>query len=97
MQQAKRCWNMIGGIVLVGLLLVACGGGADQGAGAASTRSTAGPAASITAASRAASAASTAAVTINYADIAQSRTAEGYYVLGDPNAPVVLTYYSDFL
>jgi protein-disulfide isomerase len=32
-----------------------------------------------------------------YAGIAQSKTADGYYVLGDPNAPVVLTHYSDFL
>ena len=32
-----------------------------------------------------------------YAGIPQSKTADGYYVLGDPNAPVVLTHYSDFL
>jgi protein-disulfide isomerase len=32
-----------------------------------------------------------------YAGIPQSKTEDGYYVLGDPNAPVVLTHYSDFL
>ena len=29
--------------------------------------------------------------------LAQGRTAEGYHVLGDPDAPVTLTMYSDFL
>lgn len=32
-----------------------------------------------------------------YAGIRQSKTTDGYYVLGDPKAPVVLTHYSDFL
>ena len=32
-----------------------------------------------------------------YAALAQSKTAEGYYVLGKPNAPVVMNHYSDFL
>jgi protein-disulfide isomerase len=32
-----------------------------------------------------------------YAALSQSKTAEGYYVLGQPNAPIVMTYYSDFL
>ena len=27
----------------------------------------------------------------------QSTTPEGYYVLGDPAAPVTLTFYSDFI
>lgn len=43
------------------------------------------------------SAASTSAGESKYAGIGQSKTANGYYVLGDPNAPVVLTHYSDFL
>lgn len=38
-----------------------------------------------------------AATESKYTGIAQSKTADGYYVLGDPNAPVVLTHYSDFL
>ena len=32
-----------------------------------------------------------------YASLPQSTTAEGYYVLGKPDAPVVMTHYSDFL
>ena len=32
-----------------------------------------------------------------YRGIAQSRTPDGFYVLGAPNAPVTLTDYSDFL
>lgn len=32
-----------------------------------------------------------------YGVLPQSKTAQGYYVLGQPDAPVVLTYYSDFL
>src|SRR3712207_6398634 len=32
-----------------------------------------------------------------YAALPQGRTPEGYYVLGRPDAPVVLTHYSDFL
>ena len=33
----------------------------------------------------------------NYAHIPQSKTREGYYVLGKPDAPVLLQHYSDFL
>jgi len=32
-----------------------------------------------------------------YAGLPQSKTPEGYYVLGDTNAPVTLTFYSDFI
>jgi hypothetical protein len=32
-----------------------------------------------------------------YADIPQSQTEQGYYVLGEPDAPVIMTHYSDFL
>jgi glucose/arabinose dehydrogenase len=32
-----------------------------------------------------------------YADLTQSQTPEGYYALGDPDAPVVMNHYSDFL
>ncbi|HEY0604928.1 MAG TPA: hypothetical protein VGD58_18555 [Herpetosiphonaceae bacterium] len=32
-----------------------------------------------------------------YAALPQSRTPEGYYVLGNADAPVTLTFYSDFL
>jgi protein-disulfide isomerase len=37
------------------------------------------------------------AVPQNEGALATSKTAEGYQVLGDPNAPVTLTMYSDFL
>lgn len=36
-------------------------------------------------------------VTGPYAGIPRSRTPEGYQVLGDPDAPVTLVMYSDFL
>ena len=32
-----------------------------------------------------------------YSALPQNQTTEGYYVLGQPDAPVVLTHYSDFL
>jgi len=32
-----------------------------------------------------------------YASLPQSKTPEGYYVLGEPTAPVLMQYYSDFL
>jgi hypothetical protein len=32
-----------------------------------------------------------------YASLPQSTTADGYYVLGKPDAPVVMTHYSDFV
>ena len=32
-----------------------------------------------------------------YAGLPRSTTPEGYYVLGDPAAPVTLTFYSDFI
>ena len=35
--------------------------------------------------------------TIDYVHIPQSKTKEGYYVLGKPDAPVLLQFYSDFL
>ncbi|NJM07545.1 thioredoxin domain-containing protein [Candidatus Gracilibacteria bacterium] len=38
-----------------------------------------------------------AAQPVNYRDLPQSKTAEGYAVLGDPAAPVTLTMFSDFL
>lgn len=38
-----------------------------------------------------------AAVDSPYAGLQQSKTPEGYYVLGAPDAPVTLTFYSDFI
>ena len=36
-------------------------------------------------------------LSLDYAALPQSRTAEGYYVLGEAGAPLVMQYYSDFL
>ena len=37
------------------------------------------------------------ALTRQYDDIAQSKTPEGYYVLGSADAPITIKHYSDFL
>jgi protein-disulfide isomerase len=87
--------------------LVACGGQTarqETGASAASpaasvaaaTTASVSPTASASAATTASPAAS-AATSGRYAGIAQSKTAEGYYALGDAAAPVTLMHYSDFL
>lgn len=34
---------------------------------------------------------------LSFASLPQSRTIEGYYALGDPNASTTLEFYSDFL
>ncbi len=34
---------------------------------------------------------------VDYARIPQSKTPEGYFVLGRPDAPLVMQHYSDFL
>jgi hypothetical protein len=77
------------------VVLVACGS-VDRGASATRsvTRATAAPSNLAQPTTLPTAAGST---TDEYAAIPQSRTAEGYYVLGDPNAPVVMTHYSDFL
>ena len=36
-------------------------------------------------------------LSFDYASFPQSTTPEGYYVLGQPDAPVLIRYYSDFL
>ncbi len=38
-----------------------------------------------------------AGLSFDYASFPQSRTSEGYFVLGQPDAPVLIQYYSDFL
>jgi len=52
-----------------------------------------------TPAAQTASAATTTVVPAEstYSVLPQNQTTEGYYVLGQPDAPVVLTHYSDFL
>ena len=75
--------------------LIACGnapaGVAPGGAPNSATRATS---ASPTVAGATTTA---AAPTRAYAALPQSRTPEGYYVLGKPDAPVVMQHYSDFL
>lgn len=100
-------------LMLVALSLVACGGqstprsaGGSAAPGTAATPRASSAATATVSAAPSPSAASNApspAVasaptgTGRYAGIAQSKTAEGYYMLGEPDAPVVLTHYSDFL
>jgi hypothetical protein len=38
-----------------------------------------------------------APLAVDYAPIPQSKTPEGYFVLGRPDAPLVMQHYSDFL
>ena len=75
---------------------------ANSPAAATATSST--PAAATGTSAAAPSAAATAAPSAapnaasgKYASIPQSKTAEGYYVLGDGAAPIVMMHYSDFL
>ncbi len=77
--------------------LTACGNGSP---GSDSTaRSPAHPAASRPERSGAASSPSSQPVALatRYDDIAQSKTPEGYYVLGTADAPITIKHYSDFL
>ncbi|HEY0736888.1 MAG TPA: hypothetical protein VGD69_18360 [Herpetosiphonaceae bacterium] len=69
---------------------------ATSAAAQPSATSSAAPAA--TSAAETATTANTAAQANRpYAALPQSRTPEGYYVLGNADAPVTLTFYSDFL
>lgn len=86
--------------------LAACGGANEPGrtAGTVSSRSTAStpaasafePSARPSVAASLDAAASTAADG-PYAGLAQSKTPEGYFVLGESSAPVTLLFYSDFI
>ncbi len=86
-------------ILLLGVLvlLAACGSTNQRPAETSNSK----PAPIATMASPAVTESTTSAMTSDhlstYAGIPQSQTSEGYHVLGDPNAPVVLTHYSDFL
>lgn len=94
-------------VIGIVLGLAACGSAgpanspasSNQRPAASTAASNAAPRASIAASASAgaSAAASPATAASAYADIPQSTTAEGYQVLGDPAAPVVLTHYSDFL
>jgi predicted small lipoprotein YifL len=106
-----RRWNRKWGVAAVLLVaLAACGVGGPPAQAPASTPAvverTAAP--STIAAATAAPAATPdqpawtviglkAVSSYTYAHIPQSKTREGYYVLGKPDAPVLLQFYSDFL
>ncbi len=98
-------------IFVAAMTLVACGGAGGTASRAETTSprpaSTAPAGATATVQPRttaAAAAASTpssvgaiAGLSFDYAAFPQSTTPEGYYVLGQPDAPVLIQYYSDFL
>ncbi len=70
---------------MLGVLLAACGAPPAPPA-SQSTAATTPPATTMP-----------APAAVNYADLPQSSTPEGYHVLGDANAPVAMMVYSDFL
>ncbi|MDP9309814.1 MAG: hypothetical protein M3R24_02785 [Chloroflexota bacterium] len=91
-------------LLVVLLSATACG---NAGAGAARPAATASGAEASSATTTATTAtttakapstgASAAVAAEGYAALPQSKTPEGYYVLGDPNAPATMTFYSDFI
>lgn len=101
--------TLLAGGVILGL--TACGGSTPattqpsaSAPGASETIAAIQPSASSSAAPGATSATTPAAAATQvaqadrpYAALPQSRTSEGYYVLGQADAPVALTFYSDFL
>lgn len=103
MPETIRRSRVLWTLMLVALGLAGCGGQSAQRSPASNAAVS--PRASSAATASAATTASAAGTTVataparseRYAGIAQSKTAEGYYMLGDPTAPVVLTHYSDFL
>ncbi len=79
---------LLAGWALVGL--VACGGAPSRTIGDGTSTSTASnPAPAVTD--------EAAVLKRTYADLPQSKTPEGYYALGQPDAPVVMQHYSHFL
>ena len=104
-----RRWNRKWGVAAVLLVaLAACGAGGPPAQAPGSTPAVADrTAAPSTVAAVVATPAATADVPAwtvlglktvgNYTHLPQSKTREGYYVLGKPDAPVLLQFYSDFL
>ena len=81
--------------LLIGVLLsiVACGGGpgaSEEPVAPTAVANDAAPTA-VTSAPPASAGESL------YAGLPQSKTPAGYYLLGEPTAPVLMQYYSDFL
>lgn len=86
-----------GGLGLAGAArLVACGG-VTTGTATAPSAATSPAAAAQSGAGSAASTATTDVAAPPYQGIAQGRTPDGFFTLGDAAAPVALIDYSDFL
>lgn len=92
-RRSRALWTLM----LVALGLASCGGQSAQRSPAADATASPRASSAATASAAGTTAATDPARSERYAGIAQSKTAEGYYMLGNPTAPVVLTHYSDFL
>ncbi len=79
-------------MVTIAFVLVGCAGNSQRASSALTTASpgVTSPAEAVVTAARAGGASL-------FASLPQSRTAEGYYVLGEADAPVLMEFYSDFL
>ena len=91
------CVRSAGIVLLAGTLLVgaACG---NVAAPAADLETPAATRERVAASATQGAATATAApLAVDYAPIPQSKTPEGYFVLGRPDAPLVMQHYSDFL
>ena len=83
------------GAIVVGL--PACGAGAPATGAPNGTRTSPTSTAATLPPTTTAPAAQTAAAASLYVTLPQSRTPEGYFVLGEPDAPILIQHYSDFL
>ena len=81
--------------VLVGL--PACGAGAPAAGEPTVTRLSSTSTAAIPPAGEATSPAEIAGAVSAYVTLPQSRTPDGYFMLGEPDAPILIQHYSDFL
>lgn len=93
----RTSWQRALGRTALALILgalTACGGAT---ATEPLVTASAAPSAASSAPSAAPAAASPASAAGRFAALPQSKTAEGYYVLGNPDAPATITYYSDFI
>lgn len=77
-------------VLVLGLVLAACGGEAAVSPTVVVSSQAPSPSATT----------EVATVTVapsSFGSLPQSRTAEGYYVLGKPDAPITIEFFSDFL
>ncbi len=83
---------LLGLMVTIPLTLVGCAGSSEQ---ASSAMTTAVP--GVTSFAEAAETPTPAGAASLFASLPQSRTSEGYYLLGQADAPILMEFYSDFL